>query len=197
MCRGPPTKNRHHKRLRIKEGISKGVVYELSEPKRTTKCIPPPGLHWRCSSWLLWGWCADCGVRTCLNLSAFSKRALHSNVASSLVPSTFLKHFRGGKGLSLVRSLCKPWEALRNKKLAIQTCLRGWYQIRFFGFIFGHSWGIGGGRDQGGTWYGTSAKPKRHFTKGMFPKNLFGLFLTFRVISILQGYFGRPSENTL
>ena len=29
------------------------------------------------------------------------------------------------------------------------------------------------------------------------PKNLFGLFLTFRVISILQGYFLRPSENTL
>ena len=29
------------------------------------------------------------------------------------------------------------------------------------------------------------------------PKNLFGLFLTFRVISILQGYFWGPSENTL
>ena len=44
---------------------------------------------------------------------------------SSLVPSTFLKHFQGAKGLSLVRSLCTPWEALRNKNLAIQTCLRG------------------------------------------------------------------------
>ena len=30
-------------------------------------------------------------------LSAFSKRALHSNVPSNLVSSTFLKHF-GGKG---------------------------------------------------------------------------------------------------
>ena len=29
------------------------------------------------------------------------------------------------------------------------------------------------------------------------PENLFGLFLTFRVISILQGYFWRPSEKTL
>ena len=29
------------------------------------------------------------------------------------------------------------------------------------------------------------------------PKNLFGLFFTFRVISISQGYFWRPSENTL
>ena len=29
------------------------------------------------------------------------------------------------------------------------------------------------------------------------PKNLFGLFWTFRVICILQGYFWRPSENTL
>ena len=52
-----------HEELWIKKGISKGVVYELSEPKRTAKCTPPPGLHWRCSSWLLWGWCADCGFR--------------------------------------------------------------------------------------------------------------------------------------
>ena len=29
------------------------------------------------------------------------------------------------------------------------------------------------------------------------PKNLFGLFLAFRAISILQGYFWRPSGNTL
>ena len=63
ISRGPPTIYRHHKRLRIRKGISKGVVYELSEPKRTANCIPPPGLHWRYSSWLLWGWCADCGVR--------------------------------------------------------------------------------------------------------------------------------------
>ena len=53
--------------------------------------------------------------------------------------------FSGGKGLSLVRSLCTPWEALRNKNLRIQTCLRGWYQVRFFGFIFGHSWSNGEG----------------------------------------------------
>ena len=39
-------------------------MYELSEPKRTAKCIPPPGLHWRCSSWFLWGWCANCGVQS-------------------------------------------------------------------------------------------------------------------------------------
>ena len=58
-CRGPPTIYRHHDGLRIRKGISKGVVYKLSERKRTAKCIPPPGLHWWCSSWLLWGWCAD------------------------------------------------------------------------------------------------------------------------------------------
>ena len=61
--RGPPTIYRHHESLWIKKGISRGVVYELSEPNRTAKCIPPPGLHWRCSSWVLWGWCADCGFR--------------------------------------------------------------------------------------------------------------------------------------
>ena len=76
---------------------------------------------------------------------AFSKRALHSNVPSNLVPSTFLKPCRGEMGLSLVRSLCTPWDALRNKNLRIQTCLRGWYQVRFFGLIFGHSWGNGEG----------------------------------------------------
>ena len=53
--------------------------------------------------------------------------------------------FSGGKGRSLVRSLCTPWEALHNKNLRIQTCLRGWYQVRFFGLIFGHSWGNGEG----------------------------------------------------
>ena len=40
--RGPPAMYRHHKGLRIKKGISKGVVYKLSEPKRQARCIPPP-----------------------------------------------------------------------------------------------------------------------------------------------------------
>ena len=47
----------------------------MSEPRRTTKCIPPPGLHWRCSSWFLWGWCSDCGARieaSCLREYAYS-----------------------------------------------------------------------------------------------------------------------------
>ena len=77
--RGPPTIYRHHEGLRIKKEISKGVVYKLSEPKRTAKCIPPPGLHWRCSSWLLWGWCADCAVRrpnTALRLTHVRERKL-------------------------------------------------------------------------------------------------------------------------
>ena len=30
-----------------------------------------------------------------------------------------------------------------------------------------------------------------------YPKNLFGLFLTFRVISIFARLFSRPSKNTL
>ena len=62
--------------------------------------------------------------------SAFSKRALPSNMPSNLVSSTFLKHFGGEKGC--------PWygpSALHNNNLRIQTCLRGWYQIRFFGLI--------------------------------------------------------------
>ena len=57
------------------------MVYELSEPKRTTKCIPPPGLHCRCSSLLLWGWCADCGVRNKRDSESFT-----SNSCSGLPP---------------------------------------------------------------------------------------------------------------
>ena len=51
------------KDFRSKRGILEGLVYELSKPKRRAKYTPPPGLHWRCSSWILWGWCVDCGVR--------------------------------------------------------------------------------------------------------------------------------------
>ena len=57
--------------FRSKRGIFEGVVYELSEPKRAAKYTPPPGLHWQCSSWLLWGWCADCGVRQERGLKLF------------------------------------------------------------------------------------------------------------------------------
>ena len=100
-----------------------------------------------------------CIFQTCLAL----KRAFQ--------PCTkyVFKAFPGGKGLSLVRSLCTPWEALRNKNHRIQTCLRGWYEVCFFGLIF---WAFLGQEvpHQGGTWYGTSAKPERHFTKGMFGK---------------------------
>ena len=73
-----------------------------------------------------------CIFQTCLAL----KRAFQP------VTRKVVKHFRGGKVLSLVRSLCTPWEALRNKNLALQTRLQGWYQVRFSGLIFGHSWGM-------------------------------------------------------
>ena len=49
----------------------------------------------------------------------------------------------------------------------------GWYQVRFFWIILGHSWGPGEG--QGGPWYGTFAKPTSHFTEGMFEKCWFFL----------------------
>ena len=29
-------------------------------------------MHWRCSSWLLWGWCADCGVTSFGNRKSLS-----------------------------------------------------------------------------------------------------------------------------
>ena len=46
-----------------KKGHFEGVVYKLSDPKRRAKYTPPRGLHRRCSTWFLWGWCADCGAR--------------------------------------------------------------------------------------------------------------------------------------
>ena len=33
-------------------------------------------------------------------------------------------------------------ELLILKRALAQTCLRAWYQVRFFGNIFGHSWGL-------------------------------------------------------
>ena len=63
------------------------------------------------------------------------------------------KPFSWGEGLSLVRSLCTPWEALHGKNLATPMCLQGWYQVRFFGLIFGHSWGIGEGPGWHLVWY--------------------------------------------
>ena len=42
-----------------------------------------------------------------------------------------------------------------------------------------------------------TTKILQHISADCPGQNLFGLFLTFRFISILQGYFWRPSENTL
>ena len=70
----PPTIYRHHKGLRVKKGISKGVAHELSDSKRTTKCIPPPALPWRWSSWLLWVWCAECEDWICKRDWSFQAR---------------------------------------------------------------------------------------------------------------------------
>ena len=76
-----------------------------------------------------------------MTISVFSKRALHSNDLPTWHQARLKKTFAGRKALSLVRSLCTPWEARRNKNFAIQTCLWGWYPVRFFGLIFGHFWG--------------------------------------------------------
>ena len=40
-------------------GILVGVVCELSEPNKKAKYAPPPVLHSRCWSSILWGWCVD------------------------------------------------------------------------------------------------------------------------------------------
>ena len=44
--RGPPTIYYHHKGLPIQKRYLRGVVYELSEPKKRAKYTPPTGLHW-------------------------------------------------------------------------------------------------------------------------------------------------------
>ena len=54
-CRRPPTIYHTHKMLPILKWYFQGVVYELSEPKRAAKCIPPPGWHLRCSTWFCGG----------------------------------------------------------------------------------------------------------------------------------------------
>ena len=73
-----------------------------------------------------------------------------------LGPSTLFSIF-GGKGLSLARSLCTPWEVLRNKNRKIQMCLRGSFRgtlpWTFGGVFLGHR-----GREKGGAWYSEGHK---------------------------------------
>ena len=63
------------------------------------------------------------------------------NVPSNLVPSTFLKHFRVGRGCPWYGPSAPPVRHFAIGTLGYKTCLRAWYQVRFFGPIFGHSWG--------------------------------------------------------
>ena len=97
-------------------------------------------------------------------LSAFSKRALHSNVPSNLVPGTFFKLFRGERG--------GPWygpSAPTGRHFAIRTlgykrafgAGTRYASLGLFLGIFGAT-----GRDQSGTWYGTrKALHERHVWK--------------------------------
>ena len=62
-----------------------------------------------------------------------------------------------------------PWEALRNKNLSDTNVPSGLVPGTLLWALFLGILGASG-KDQGGTWYGTSAKPERHFTKGMFGK---------------------------
>ena len=50
-----------HKRPSSSGGIL-GVVCKWSEPKKKAKYAPPPVLHSRCWSSILWGWCVDFAV---------------------------------------------------------------------------------------------------------------------------------------
>ena len=100
--------------------------------------------------------------------SAFSKRALHSNVPSNLVPSTFLKLFRGERGGPWYGPSAPPGRHFTIRTLGYKRAFGAGTRYASLGLFLGILGATG--RDQGGTWYGTSAKPARHFTKGMFGK---------------------------
>ena len=100
--------------------------------------------------------------------SAFSKRALHSNVPSNLVPGTFLKLFRGEMGCPWYGPSAPPGRHFAIRTLGYKRAFGAGTRYASLGLFLGILGATG--RDQGGTWYGTSAKPERHFTKGMFGK---------------------------
>ena len=91
---------------------------------------------------------------------------------SNLVPSTFLKHFRGERGCPWYGPSAYPGRHVATKTLRYKCAFR--VGTRYASLDL-YSWGIGEGPayDQDGTWYSTSAKPERHSTKGMFGKPLF------------------------
>ena len=95
-------------------------------------------------------------------------RALHTNVPSNLVPSTFLKHFRWERGCPWYGPSAPPGRHFAIRTLGYKRAFGAGTRYASLGFILGILGATG--RDQGGTWYGTSAKPERHFTKGMFGK---------------------------
>ena len=55
-----PTKDLPYQVICLEGG---GVVCELPEPKEKAKYAPPPVLHSRCWSSILWGCCVDFAVR--------------------------------------------------------------------------------------------------------------------------------------
>ena len=70
--------------------------------------------------------------------SAFSKRAFHSNVPSHMVPIRFQTIFEG-KGTVPGTISMHTLASTSQQEPCNTTYLRGRYQARFFGLIFGHS----------------------------------------------------------
>ena len=103
-------------------------MYELSEPEKTAKCIPRPGLHWRCSSWLLWGWCADCGVRVLDPPEKWPQKSMQSpkcpsfDILMYFLFKLTLDHFPGGGGPK--RHLVAPYHAIPRDYLSDCPLLR-------------------------------------------------------------------------
>ena len=71
------------------------------------------------------------------------KRSMNSNVPSKLVPSTFLKPFRGERGCPWYGPSARPGRHFATEPYVGLRYKRAF--VRFFGLIFGHSWGIGKG----------------------------------------------------
>ena len=79
------------------------------------------------------------------------------NVPSNLVPSTFLKHFRGQRGCRWYGPSAPPGRHFAIRTLGYKRGFGAGTRYASLGSFLGI---VGAtGRDQGGTWYGTSAKP--------------------------------------
>ena len=95
---------------------------------RTARYTPPPGLHWRCSPWLLWGWCADCGLR--LNLGVRRRGGFRKGCRcnSCLLSAIVRAIVRATQYVAMADELLHYFCCFERNSLFAIDCVKGCYE---------------------------------------------------------------------